>query len=407
MKIGIGYANQEDAYEAGCTVAREALAQQGIDKPVLVIAFCAGPLDHTAFYRGLRSVVGLDVPIVGGSAIGIITNDQLSYKGFPAGAAILQDDDLTVRVAAAGGLAEDEYRTGQKVAGQLPPMRDEKLLLLFFDSIKQPATETTPPVMNASPPLIRAIDETLGPRVPIVGGGVIGDYRFQPTWQFTGDGVAQQSAVAALLGGNFGVCHRILHGCTLKDGIYHRITRMAGPFLYELDGRPIVEIIDELYGSTHWQTQIPVNRLALGINQGEKYGEFREENYVTRLIAGVLPERAGVVLFEPDLREGIEVQFMLRDPQTIIDSARRNTREMLDRIRTAGQRPLLGLYIDCAGRTAEASETLTEEAAEVQSLFRREEIPLLGFYSGVEIAPCLGKSRGLDWTGVLLVLTEG
>jgi len=34
------------------------------------------------------------------------------------------------------------------------------------------------------------------------------------------------------------------------------------------------------------------------------------------------------------------------------------------------------------------------------------ETPLLGFYSGVEIAPFLQKSRGLDWTGVLMVLAE-
>lgn len=407
MKIGVGYANQEDAFAAGSAIAREALAQWGIDAPTLVMAFCAGTLDPEAFFRGLRDVVGPDIPIVGGSAIGIITTEQLSYKGYPAGAAILQSDDLTVRIAAAGGLAEDEYDTGKRVAGQLPAQRDEKLLLLFFDSIKRPATDKTPPVMNASPPLIRAIDETLGPRVPIVGAGVLGDYRFQPTRQFCGDHVAAQSAVATLLTGRFGVYHRILHGCTLKDGIYHRITRMEGPFLYELDGLPIVQVIDELYGSTLWQTQIPVNRLALGINQGEKYGEFHEDHYVTRLIAGVLPERQGVVLFEPDLQEGIEVQFMLRDPQMIVDSARRNTREMLTQIQAQGKKAVFGLYIDCAGRTAAASETLTEEAAEVQTLFRQEGIPLLGFYSGVEIAPCLGKSRGLDWTGVLLVLTDG
>lgn len=407
MKIGVGYANQENAFDAGCGIAREALAQQDIDRPALVIAFCAGTLDHEAFFRGLRSVVGPDVPIVGGSAIGIITAQALSYKGYPAGAAILQSDDLAVLVAAVDGLAEDEYRAGRRVAEQLPPQPDEKLLLLFFDSIKNRATETTPPVMNASPPLIRAIDETLGLRVPIVGAGVIGDYRFQPTWQFCGNRLAQQSAVATLLAGKFGIHHRILHGCTLRDGIYHRITRMSGPFLYELDGRPIVQVIDELYGSTHWQTQVPVNRIALGINQGEKYGEFREDHYVTRLIAGALPQGEGVVLFEPDLQEGVEVQFMLRDPQMIIASARRNTREMLAQIRAEGKRPVFGFYIDCAGRTAEASETPTEEAAEVQSLFRQERIPLLGFYSGVEIAPCLGKSRGLDWTGVLLVLTEG
>jgi hypothetical protein len=36
----------------------------------------------------------------------------------------------------------------------------------------------------------------------------------------------------------------------------------------------------------------------------------------------------------------------------------------------------------------------------------REGVPLLGFYSGVEVAPVRGASRGLDWTGVLLLLGE-
>jgi hypothetical protein len=62
--------------------------------------------------------------------------------------------------------------------------------------------------------------------------------------------------------------------------------------------------------------------------------------------------------------------------------------------------------IDCAGRAAQISDTLTEEAAEVQTVMNEYAVPLLGFYSGVEVAPMLGQSRGLDWTGVLLVLAE-
>jgi len=63
-------------------------------------------------------------------------------------------------------------------------------------------------------------------------------------------------------------------------------------------------------------------------------------------------------------------------------------------------------YIDCAGRAATYLHTTIEEAAEVQEVFNHYNTPLLGFYSGVEIAPLLEKSRGLDWTGVLLVLAE-
>jgi hypothetical protein len=49
---------------------------------------------------------------------------------------------------------------------------------------------------------------------------------------------------------------------------------------------------------------------------------------------------------------------------------------------------------------------MTEEAQEVQTVLNQYKTPLLGFYSGVEIAPLLQKSRGLDWTGVLLVFAE-
>jgi small ligand-binding sensory domain FIST len=108
----------------------------------------------------------------------------------------------------------------------------------------------------------------------------------------------------------------------------------------------------------------------------------------------------------PDLSDGAEVVFMLRDPTLMIDSARAGSEAALARFRAGGGAPRFALYIDCAGRAAASSGTPTEEAAEVQAAMRRAGVPLLGFYSGVEVAPLRGVSRGLDWTGVLLLLGE-
>jgi hypothetical protein len=102
----------------------------------------------------------------------------------------------------------------------------------------------------------------------------------------------------------------------------------------------------------------------------------------------------------------MRIQFMIRDSEEILQSVRRNTEAILQQIGADGKKPVLALYIDCAGRTAQISETLTEEASGVQALFNQIEIPLFGFYSGVEVAPLLEKSQGLDWTGVLIVLAE-
>jgi small ligand-binding sensory domain FIST len=197
-----------------------------------------------------------------------------------------------------------------------------------------------------------------------------------------------------------------MHGCSPLDGVYHTITKIEGPIIRELNGRPIVEILDELFGNREWRGQTPVNYLTLGVNYGERYGEPKESDYVNRLMIGVLPDGSGVTLFEPDFAEGLEVQFMLRDTRKMVESARDNALALFEEITKAGKRPVFALYIDCAGRTMGYSSSTVEESAEVQRTCNHYGVPLLGLFTGVEIAPLLGRLRGLDWTGVLAVVAE-
>jgi hypothetical protein len=54
----------------------------------MLIAFSSGHVDLGRFYDGLRSVGGDDTPIIGGSSLGGITSNELSYNGYPGAAAI-------------------------------------------------------------------------------------------------------------------------------------------------------------------------------------------------------------------------------------------------------------------------------------------------------------------------------
>ena len=406
MKTGIGYANHPDAFVCGERAAEAAWRSGAIEHPGLVLAFCAGSLDAREFHRGLVSKVGKGVPVLGGSAIGLITRETLCYTGHPGGVAILEWEGAPIRTTCVHAIDTDEFQGGRRLAQQLAGCVDGDFCLMFYDSIKSPMTAISPPVMNASPPLLAGLREVLPAGVTVVGAGLLGDHAFNPTYQFCDALVGQQCATATILSDQFKPYVRIMHGCMPKDGIYHTITRMTGPVIAEIDGRPAAAFIDELYGSRRWREQVPVKRLAIGINHGEKFAHYREEVFVNRLIVGPSPDGDGLILFEPDLQVGSEILFMLRDAKVMIESVRRNTRELLESVRRDGRRPSFGFYIDCAGRTAAYSETLLEEAAEVQAVFAQAQIPLLGFYSGVEVAPLLGQSRGLDWTGVLLVLTE-
>ncbi|NJM93653.1 MAG: hypothetical protein HC842_02395 [Cytophagales bacterium] len=63
-----------------------------------------------------------------------------------------------------------------------------------------------------------------------------------------------------------------------------------------------------------------------------------------------------------------------------------------------------GFYVNCTGRNCAFSGADQEDAEVIQSEFGN--IPVSGFYSGVEIAPLLGVSRPLDWTGVLMLFSK-
>jgi len=406
MKVGVGCAHAEDSFEAGQSIGRQGMEKGQIADPDFVVAFCSDEVDADTFLAGLKSVVGEHVPIIGGSAIGVITNEILCYSGPSACAAVVQAEAIDFRIACAGDVHLDPRAAGERLMSRLTPDDREKLLLVFYDSIRQPACPTAPPVFNPSGPLIEGLTQGKGAKCLALGAGLIGSFHFGPTRQFCLDRVQSQAAVGLTLAGPFQPYFRICHGCTPLDGIYHTITRMQGDQIYEIDGQPVVDVIDEACGCSAWKQQRPVSLLTLGVNCGERFDAPRESNYINRLITGVLPDDRGIGIFEPDLHEGAEVQFMLRDPEKMIESAQHNAHDLLECVSNDGRRAVCGIYIDCAGRSAALSHTAIEEAALVQEAFNLRNIPLLGFYSGVEIAPLMGRSRGLDWTGVLVVLAE-
>ncbi len=406
-RVGIGHGNGKDSLLLGRQVAESAARSGGISHADLIIAFCSGLLDHEAFFAGIREAAGREAPVIGGSAIGVITNDYLSYRGFPAAVAMVQSDGVGFATASAGDILKGEEAAGGLLAERLPRGGSDRLLLTFYDSVRVPPGNPGPPVLNSSAPLLLGMERKLAGSIPIFGAGLVGDYGFNPTRQFCGSTVETRHVVGCMMSGVFSFYHSIMHGCVPLDGIYHRITTMEGQIIYELDGIPVVTLIDRIFGNAQWQEERPVvNCLTIGVNYGERFGVPREGDYVNRLITGVTPDRKGIAMFEPDLAVGMEVQFMVRDNRMMHQSVRDDTAELLGRIAADGRRPFFGIYIDCAGRTAEQSFSAEEEAAEVQRQLCASSVPLFGFYSGVEIAPLLGRSRGLDWTGVLLILTE-
>ena len=203
-KAGVGFADHSDSFAAGRDAAVEALKKMGGERSSIILAFCTGKHDYQACFDGIRSVAG-DVPVIGGAAIGVITNDQLGYEGYQVGVAALPGD-LTFDVAASGGLDRGEKEVGLELGRHLSARRNpqEKLALLFYDSVK--SSPPPAPVLNVSSYLLDGFEDGIGSPPPvIVGAGLIGQFTFGKGKLFCGADVADQHAVAALLSGGCSV----------------------------------------------------------------------------------------------------------------------------------------------------------------------------------------------------------
>jgi hypothetical protein len=310
---------------------------------------------------------------------------------------------MPVAILSNDGLDQDERETGRRLGADLRALNltPESTVLLFYDSIKC----SPPPVLHVGRYLLDGLYEGMAECQPqVIGAGTLTDLDLSSGYVFDGRQVRRHAATAVVLPPTLSIQVAIMHGCFPASN-FLEITRLEGARVLELDGRPALTVVEELLGISREEllARQPLPSLTLGEKQGDPYALFSDGQYVNRLVIAVDPADEALVLFEADFRVGSRVQLMAYEPWRMITSAREQTQTLLERI---GQEDLLcALYIDCAGRSMAFSGMEEDESGPVRHQVGPR-CPFLGLYSGVEIAPFMGRSRPLDWTGVLALFTR-
>ena len=102
---GVGYSENDNSFEAGRQAAGQAMNNMNGNNAGLAVAFCTNKHNFQEYYNGIKSAVGY-IPIIGGSAIGVITNDSLGYEGYQAGVAVLPKG-IDYQILSEGNLDKD------------------------------------------------------------------------------------------------------------------------------------------------------------------------------------------------------------------------------------------------------------------------------------------------------------
>jgi len=398
---GVGYSDSPLSWEAGADAARAAVKSASIDRCDLALLFSTEKHDPTKLRDGVRSVIGPSARLIGGYSIGAITADHLGYEGHQVGLAVIRSDTLQIELFIERGLSDNERSIGRALARQIKSCayRGEPNLIVMYDAVKRSVAEGL--ALNMATPLIQGMSDELESWPRTAGLGMMGSMQCNPSFQWFDDRVEQNTAMALALAGGVRMDTIIMHGCK-PSGPYHTITAAQENIVLEIDGRPALEVVGEMLGpdaDRSWESY-PLF-ITLGLNKGDKFGAFNEEDYANRLCMAIDRERGGLVMFEPDLVAGSEIRLMRRS----IDFDYMGVRAKKLLAGLNGRRPFLAIYIDCAGRASAYCGSEREEAEEIQRIIGSE-MPLLGVYSGVEVAKVGRDMQALDWTGVLCVLSE-
>lgn len=402
MFVGVGYSDSPDTEAAGTQAARQALAHAGAAGQLrpcdLVLLFATSSHDPAYLRSVVASIVGEGAGIVGGGCVGAIGNDAFGYAGDQVILATCWLNTVACDLVAEGGLVDHEAEVGHRLGRELANdgVARDTPTMLFYDAVNRTGGDVR---LNLATPLLQGIERGLGfLPTTLVGAGLQADYACSAGMQFIGAETVEQHAFTLTFKGPLRIDSLILHGCR-PSGERYRVTKADRQTILEINGQPAIPFLrDELRGG------VPVEAfpfyMIFGINRGAPGAPFAPEHYANRLCFGLDRARDGIVMFESDMVAGTEFQIMYRSLDLDYIAPKIDAL-FLD---TTPRRPVFAFYIDCAGRAAKYGGEDLEDAVVVQEAVAGR-VPLLGIYTGVEIAPIQDKPRTLDWTGVFCLFS--
>lgn len=398
--IGSGVSQNAATERAAAEAADQASA--GLKQAAWGLVVVGRRHDPETVLRVLRSHLH-DIPLYGGAAVGAISHERLGYSGYEIGVLLFDQQLGMPRVQTSGVLDGREAEVGREFAEFLkagePSGNDagdtqgKSAALLFYDVVRAKGG------VHHGNRLLDGLYESLSREdVEIFGAGLNADFPVTVGYVFDGKEVLRGCAQVIEMPARIALEGRVMHGCTPVSSVM-TVTRVDGARVLELDGVPAAARLREIAGSNDVAIAFSV---LLGRRVGDPHAPFRETEFINRLIIEVDDDSGAIDFFEADIEVGDLVQVMFRNNEFLMQSIDSGVSQA---IADLGERkPLLAMYIDCCGRASIFTGTEDEEADRLSS--QLGEIPLFGFYVGREIAPYGGRSRPLDWTGVLMMLTD-
>jgi small ligand-binding sensory domain FIST len=226
------------------------------------------------------------------------------------------------------------------------------------------------------------------PLCPVVGGMASGGMEAKDNTLVINDRIFDEGVIGLSLTGDIHIETIVSQGCR-PIGQTYIVTKGEGNVIYELAGRPLVEILEEVLTSAPTRDKVLAEEaIFVGIAMDEYKHQLKRGDFLIRLLMGI-DEQSGAGVVADLVRVGQTVQFHIRDAI----SATEDLHELL-RIQRSGHAldtvPHASLIFNCNGRGEGLFREKNHDIHIIQSYIGN--LPYAGFFAAGEIGPVGGKN---------------
>jgi hypothetical protein len=395
-KAGVGMSRHHNPNIAGREAAEQALEKAGVAKPDFVFVFASVGYDQHSLLRAVREATG-GAPLSGCSAEGTIDGDNADESNFSVVVTAISSDELQWTNGIARGLEDDPRAVGKRIAQELLPhlSSDTIGLFIFPDGLT-----------DYLEPFFAGLEGNLPSErfLPLWGGGAGNNFNLvEPTYQYCDDEVVSDGVAYALLSGKARAGWAISHGL-VPIGSARTVTRSQGNIIYEIDGKPAVDVLKEYLPEGALADDRDWMRYAIALALTFKAPSYiKDEEYVVRGVPAVRMADGSIVV-QTEVQEGTSVWFSSRDKEKISSRFDRMAAQIKEQL--GYEKPKLVFQFECLTR----GKFLFREQEKLKLLKRLRQslgpdVPWAGFYTIGEIGPVEEHNLRHLYTSVVLALS--
>ena len=370
MNVSFGFSQSKDHIRAANEAVGQAIIGLGSIPADLAIIFTTIEVTHPLVLKTANNLLG-EIPILGCSSLGIITNKGIFKHGF-AILLIGLNRQMFLNVAA---VKEVNKKTALLAGREL----GEKLLYGCKNVRRNLSMIFSDGLITEGTSLINGLQENLGRSFPLIGASASDNLTFQKTFQYFNKELLSESCCGVLFGGgiNFGL--GIKHGWKALGKI-RCANKSQGNVVKEIDGRAAVKLYEDYLAKDTLELAGELRRISIFYPIGIYLPG--EKEYLLRNIISIKDD--GSLVTQGDIPQDSKIRLMIGTKDSCLDAAADSCEEAKRNL--MGQKVKFVMVFDSASRFSLLGRQCVRELEIIKEAFG-EETPLIGIYTYGELAP--------------------